>query len=464
MKNTSSTRRRFIAVLAATTFTGCSGETADPSATEQPATNNSSPVSRLRSDVEDNSSISDSTPEDEDEPEPTVGWQINDPGQPQHVDDPNWRMHGHDTANSFRNPHAEGPSNNPSIQWTFDPATSVLAYHPTIVDGTVYACGAVTPTEESSEDQTYQLVAIDGETGEADTIVTHQDVIARPCVVESTVYVAIDGRVHAYDRVTGAKQWQTDDKLLFDPYTIRQVGDSLLATDGESWYFLNKEGATPQLYAINPDTGDVRWTAPGTGPNLRLASGLPLATDTVAVFEATRAAWRLTDGTRAGTLPQVADPKRRRWGERLFDDLLISVGSVTDGLVIAAHDWQTLEPHWHRKFPDLSDGPIMLNGVLWVPHMRTVLGLDPKTGKTQYRATLEMTPEDDHLDIQLIAGEDELYGVSLWGNGAFGVDPASGDVIWELQTESVSGMRMGAGGVAGDLLVANCGGKLFGIS
>ncbi len=379
-------------------------------------------------------------------------------------------MHGHDTANSFRNQHAEGPSDDPSIQWTFNPGSSTLAYHPTIVDGTVYACGAVDPTEESDEDQTYRLVAIDGETGEVDTIVTDQNVIARPCIIGETVYVAIDGEVHAYDRVTGTKQWETNNGIiLYDSYTIRQVGDILLATDGESLQFVNQDEPTHQLYAIDPDTGDVRWEAPGTGPNERLASGLPLATDTVAVFEATRPAWRLTDGTRAGTLPQLTEGESEtnsRGSETLFGDLLILVGYTANECVIVAHDWQTLEQRWCRTFPEDTDGsnPILLNEILWVPHMRTVFGLDPETGETRYKATPEMTPDDDYLDIQLIAGKTELYGVPHDGDGAFGVDPTNGNVIWEIQTESVTGMRIGAGAVAGDLLVAHSGGKLFGIA
>ena len=471
-------RRRFAAVLTAgiAGIAGCTDDAdreIDGNTTTEPPSSKAAPPAT--GDERDES-------EPEAEEEPDVGWRIDDPGSPKWVDDSGWRMDGHDTANSARNRSAEGPSDDPEVRWIFDSNASTpvaLDHHPVIVDGTVYTRRAVSAETGAFEDASFELVAIDGETGDVEPIVETDRSLSRPCVTEDAIYVAVDSdsqtAVHAYDRESMTKRWETDG-LLYDPFTIRRVGDVVLATDADpSFRFtedleLDLESGSPELFAIDAETGALRWKARGIGPNMATNFGRPLATTTVAVFERTRVARRLDDGSRAGILPALPGEEPTRLSDALFEETLLSVGRTANAFIVAAYDWQTLEPRWSRSFPDSRAGgrPTVVDGVVAVPRPddRTVVGLDFTTGETRWRASPEIAPAHDTLSARIVASDDEFYGV-LPGGATFALEPETGTVQWELQTDAMALSWSPTYGVAlaDDLLVVTgSDGKLFAIA
>jgi hypothetical protein len=129
------TRRRCLAVIAAigsAVAAGCSGDTPNGTAPSQDSTSEPNQSTKNNSD-----------PTVLENPESSLS-DVVSPGKVTYADDPNWRMHGHDTGNSFVNPQVNGPSGDPSVQWTFDrdifPTGSLSQHQPLIVDETVYTC------------------------------------------------------------------------------------------------------------------------------------------------------------------------------------------------------------------------------------------------------------------------------------------------------------------------------------
>ena len=388
-------------------------------------------------------------------------------------------MHGHDTANTSRNRSVDGPSDEPYVRWTFDPNIPTLfarEHHPVIVDGTVYTRRAVNTETGAFEDMSFELVAIDAETGDVETIVGADRLISRPCVTEGTIYVAVGSdsktAIHAYDRKTMTRRWETEG-ALYDPFTIRRVDDIVLATDADPRYGVNEdleldpEQGSSELFAFDVETGALHWEARGIGPNMVDNYGRPLATTAVAVFEGTRIARRLDDGSRAGILPALPGDEATRLSDALFEDTLLSIGYASETFLISAYDWQTLEPRWSRSFPDSRAGgrPTVVDDVVAVPRPddRTVVGLDLLTGETLWRASPEIAPGHDDLPATMVASDDEFYGV-LPGGGTFALDPVSGMVRWELRTEAMSWSPTYGIALADDLLVATgSDGTLFAI-
>lgn len=467
-------RRRFAAVLTAGIggIAGCTDDT-DRDNDEHTATEPPDAGPPATGDARDES-------EPEGEEDPDVGWRIDDPGTPRWVGDPGWRMSGHDTANSSRNRSADGPSDDPVVRWTFDPNVPTLfarEHHPVIVDGTVYTRRAVGIETGGFEDASFELVAIDGRTGDVEPIVEANQSISRPCVTEESIYVAVGSdsktAVRAYDRESITKRWETDG-LLYDPFTIRRVDDVVLATDADPRYGvdedleLDPESGSPELFAIDAETGAPRWEARGIGPNMADDYGRPLATTAVAVFEGTRIARRLDDGSRAGILPALPEEEATRLGDALFEGTLLSIGHASSTFLIAAYDWQTLEQRWSRAFPGGRAGgrPTVVDGVVAVPRPddRTVVGLDVGTGETRWRASPEIAPGHDDLPATMVASDDEFYGV-LPGGGTFALDPETGTVRWELRTDAMSWSPTYGLALADDLLVVTgSDGKLFAIA
>lgn len=443
---------------------------------------NENTTSAPSSDDSDPSATDDLADESEpnEETEPAAEWVIADPGAAHWVNDSDWRMSGHDTANTFRNRAADGPAADPTVQWTFDPNISTLfelEHHPVIVDGTVYTRRAAEHETDAAEDASFELVAIDGETGDVDTLLETTQLLSRPCVTEESIYVAVDSgeqaAVHAYDRESMTKRWETDE-LVYDPFTIHRVADTVLVTEADPRYGVNEdleidpERGSSELFAIDAETGKLRWDARGIGPNMLTDYGFPLATTTVAVFEGTRTARQLDDGARAGTLPALPFEDATRLSDALFEDTLLTIGHTDNTFLVAAADWQTFEPRWSRSFSGSRAGgrPTVVDGIVAVPQPdeRAVLGLDFETGETEWRAEPDIAPDHDDLPATLVAGANTFFGV-LPGGGAFALDPDTGTVRWELRTDSMTWSPTSGVALADDLLVVTgSDGKLFAIA
>ena len=106
----SQTRRQYLTAIAAlggVATAGCSGNDSSGNGTSGNRTPQNNTTSRP------NQSTGDEGDSDVSE-QPGDGWdEITPDGDIEHGDDPDWRMHGHDTGNTFVNPAADGPSGDP---------------------------------------------------------------------------------------------------------------------------------------------------------------------------------------------------------------------------------------------------------------------------------------------------------------------------------------------------------------
>lgn len=273
------------------------------------------------------SDTSSSTPSDQTSDEPQAWSERELSGKPAHHDDPNWRMMGHDTGLTFHNPHADGPSDNPSVRWTFEGRGDTLDrhnyYHPLIVDGTVYV--TVAP-----KDETGGLAAIDAETGESEMLIESTKNLWKPTIFDGTVYALLGNSVGAFDLSDGTQLWETDGLLgrMSEPIYV----DGVVVT-----------GRGSAILGIDAATGEELWHI--GEPQVQAVAYHPVIADGMVVQSDRRSVHDLRTGEQRAELPH-----------------LIAHQSINDGLVIGwefteenlgtgntfAVDWNSLETAWTK--------------------------------------------------------------------------------------------------------------------
>jgi hypothetical protein len=203
-------------------------------------------------------------------------------------------MHGHDTGNTFVNPHADGPSGDPSVQWTFErdifPSGTLQYHQPLIVDGTVYTYQFNRPEQDYTpvEDGNVKLIAIDAETGDSETVFTVDELgegetIVNDIVIhDRSVYFAAPRVVQAHDIETGERRWSVSllEIGISLPTGMRIVDDMLVVADNQIRWFTDTGEPTPDLCAVDTETGESLWShtsnaEPSNHPQLSvIADGL----------------------------------------------------------------------------------------------------------------------------------------------------------------------------------------------
>lgn len=185
---------------------------------------------------------------------PTTENSKSDGPRPSNSDnDGNWTMFRHDQKRTGYNPHADGPSRDPQLQWSYETDDAVWG-SPVVSNGTVYI---------GSYD--HNLYAISAETGEEIwTFQTSNPVDGTPAVVDGTVYFgSFDKNIYALDARTGEKRWEysTGGLVRSSP----TVFDGMVFIGTHCYYAECMEYNEPSasnpgyIYALDTQTGNEIW-------------------------------------------------------------------------------------------------------------------------------------------------------------------------------------------------------------
>jgi len=444
-------RRRYLAGLAtlgSVAVAGCFGDD-----------------SRQRDDSETSDATSgpDGPDNGTDEPTAVSPWDAIDPaGEPHYTDDPDWRMHGHDIGNSFINPHAPGPSNNPIVQWTFERNRfAAQVHHPLIVDGTVYTWVQNVPNNDylPVEDGSFAVVGIDAETGDTETKFTLDEPGTRPVIHDETIYLGSAERVRAYDLHTGEEYWESELTQIFAPSALQLVDDTLVVTD--TLVTDDGEEFTPEQCAIDTTTGEVLWESPGDNKGW-LNTRLPVIADGYVQHPNTTSMRALDTGQEEGIFPPP-----RTW-QVLRQNELYGLESRGETARLVSHSWETLEERWMYVSDEtlLGGWPIVLDDVVVVREAEAnCLGIDRENGDLRWR-TDYLTGHDDEVgadSLIRVAGSELIY-VVMSGGAVTALDPADGAVEWQLNPGDGWSLARGCALADDTLVTVGSSGTLYGIS
>jgi len=474
-KSPQPTRRRVLRTLGAAGLlgiAGCSGDD-DTDGTSPPATPTETPVSTPDNSSSPSPSRGHQTTPTEQPDQTTDPWGDIDPtGEPQYADDPNWRMLGHDQGNTFTNPHAEGPSDDPSVQWVIEediaPAIDgYITHHPLIVDGTVYTTLQTESAQEGDDFERWDFVAIDAETGETETVFSVEGRLWKPTIVDGTVYVGVGRTVRAYDLRTGEERWRSEppteadpEPALFNTSAIRYTDGVVIVTDNVNLQTPEGDPA-PQHYGFDGDTGEMLWKAVGDGDSPNNAR-LPLVADGVSLYPETDAMRDIKTGEKQVTLPE------KLGFPALHDGELYSRAERDGEYVLVSYDWETLEERWTLTSDKrIGTGcPVAFDNMLVVSATYENLGVDRETGEILWQ-TKPSEGWDDNAELGSEfrpSTEDTAYVVHV-GGAVTALDPTDGSIKWQLRTDDMDWNFVHGCALADDLLVTvSVDGKLYGIS
>jgi len=383
-------------------------------------------------------------------------------------------MLGHDTGNTFRNVAAEGPSADPTVQWTANAATiafSVSYIHPLIVDGVVYVTVQQETTQDSPNEHHEHFLAIDGETGEARTVFSVEGYITAPTVVDGTAYVGVANTsddtttVRAYDLETGTERWRQSHRFLVGPTGIRVVDGIVIATLSSVVWGKNDEGEyvvpSPQEYAFDAETGELLWT--GTGSETRtLEPRPPIVTDGMTLYPDTTTVRRLETGDVQAKLSTGLDFPVLADGE-LYG--LVGNRDPDEDGVLVSYDWSSLDHRWTYD-PDGDVRPgwaVAVDDVVVVNDRENVIsGVHRESGERLWRTT---DLWDEYLETMFRVATRETVYVVHFGGAVTALDPTDGTIKWQLKTDRMDWDTVTGCALADDLLVTvGYDGTVFAIS
>ena len=452
-RDPNTTRRRALKALATAGFAGIAGCTnsddngtatsTDGDTTDMPLSQRPTPTTDPPSTATETNSYTGTIQprrlcgEEETTKPPADPWETIEPtGIPAYHDDPNWRVMGHDTGNTFRNPHANGPESDPTVRWTYECGGNALSnrmvYTPAIVDGTVYA-------PLLREGGKGALVAIDAETGASERIIETELYLWRLTIVDGIVYVLFgDATAGAFDLETGQRLWKSGTVRAIG--SLRRVGDTLIGTKGGV------------MVGIDADTGEIRW---------RKCKDT-ISTDASYAVRADQTVYNMAGNVRrnVSTGAVRTDAPYQLQYPVLDRGQLFGKPSID---TFVSLDWKTMGVNWEFT-PD--KGYEMGGGycgifeeviMLQTDNQRsenTLLGLDRNTGEVLWRQS------GKRLGPMFIAtDQNTAYALSM-SHAPVALDPKTGEVKWRFETESdVAGAGVA---LADDLLVVSNGiGKLW---
>jgi len=398
--------------------------------------------------------------ESNEDPPEEVGWTVTDPGEPLYTDDPNWRIPAHDTGNTFRNPHAEGPTSDPAVKWSFNTGFSFDFFHqPSIIDGTVYTRERIpkqSETVDSPDDDVElqsALVAINAETGEANRKFKVDGFMRRPTVVEDTVYMGVGlaeryDSVRAYDLHSGELHWKNDEvPRVGGTLAIYPVGDNIVVTSTKpARNPANPTEWSPEMVAFDAATGERLWkyNSPDPGDTrIRAAFGFPTVTETVAHFPETEVPRRLDTGEPAGRFPLPISAM-------LPDDRLFSSMYIED-IPAGAYDWQDLDERWTNDGRNHIE-PTIIDDIIVDSKDERVRGFNAETGQQLWEATPEFEQYSSATMRMHVAGADTVYCMR-YGGAVVAVDPTDSTILWELDPSGGNPAHTKGCALADNLLV-----------
>jgi len=467
------TRRRVLRTLGAAGLLGIAGCSGDDDTTPPPATPTETPA--FTPDNSSSPSRSDggqTTPTEQ--PDRTDPWgDINPTGKPQYADDPNWRMLGHDQGNTFTNPHAEGPSDDPSVQWVIKDniLPTIDGYrhqHPLIVDGTVYTTVQTESAREGTDSEQWDFVGATADTGETETVFSVEGRLWKPTIVDGTVYVGVGRTVRAYDLQTGGERWRSEppteadpEPALFNTSAIRYTDGVVIVTDNVN--LQTPEGnPAPQHYGFDGETGEMLWKTVGDGES-PLGPRLPILAEGLSLYPETTTMRDIESGQKKVNLPTSLQFPVLNDGE------LYGITEQGGERIFASYDWSTMDRRWtFTSDKRISTGwTVVFDDVLVVDGTYGYIGVDRETGEHIWytEPVEEFDDVDDYHPSLFMTATSETAYVVYSGGAAAAIDPTNGNVTWALKSEEMSWDPVSGCALADDLLVTvGSGGKLYGIS
>lgn len=251
---------------------------------------------------------------------------------------------------------------------------------------------------------------------------------------EIAVIGDLDGIVYAYEATSGKPLWRYQ--------TGAEIGAGVAILDN-SVLVASQDGL---LYALDPKTGVLQWKYE-TGDQIRCRPTVVAGRAFLGGCDASLHAVTVADGTAAadpipldgptGSTPAVL-------GERAFQPT--QTGSIL------AFNWKTGEQLWSYADPDRPEefrnsAAVTEEHVVVASKNRSVLSLDPATGKVQWSTTLRKRADGSPViagkDVWVAAADGRLYRLSL----------QDGSELWQYEER---GSFVASPAIAGNhLIVAN---------
>lgn len=318
-----------------------------------------------------------------------------------------WPQFGYDAANTAATPDASGPSEQPTTQWVHTAGAYYYNSTQVLVDGAVYA--------NAGYDGLYALDPADGgvrwHDPESYKALTHA--LADGVVLPGRFgfrSVATDGGLAVAGQRFGYQHWETES--LDYPQSPATVTEELLIAG------VGTEGHSPgggRVVAVDRTDGSVRWHTSVEST----VWGAPAVSDGV-VFAAQRA----TQNPEAEAALYALDSETGevRWRQPLGTNPLfdpVDAPVVGDGLVylstgtgpLVAYDTESGEPVWRLDPPSGVQGsPALADGTLYVGDLDgTFHALDANTGESHWTASVGKFYGGP------VVGRDGVYAASFEG-------------------------------------------------
>lgn len=317
-----------------------------------------------------------------------------------------WPTFAHDAANTGHT-RAQGPGD-PELLWTKE--TGIVTTTPAVVEGVVYV-GDVGGT----------VYALDAASGDEEwTYDVGEPVQGTPAVDDGAIYAC--GQNTAFRLSSdGSEEWSVELGVITHPPTI--VGDTL---------FVPTHGT---LYALDPESGEERWSAPNRSYAPAIADAAALTfrseddTDYAVALDAETGEESWTYEWEGGGTLSLVSPST-------------GAGSVffgTGGREVLALDTETGEEAWRAdagrfalQSPVVGDETVYLGIEPMYPH-------DPMRGEGTGSSVLALNAQTGDLSWRLDTGalgtagslaDETLYTRTLGGLSA--LDAGTGETQWEF--------------------------------
>jgi outer membrane protein assembly factor BamB len=231
--------------------------------------------------------------------------------------------------------------------------------------------------------------------------------INTPAVASGVVYaLAQDGVLHAVDTKTGRLKWRR---------TVGKSYGDVIVADGLVY--------AGDFYALDAQTGSVRWQGRGGGRSPAIADGVIYVPGgkRLTAYDAATGRTRWTYRSSKGV-----------WSTAAADGL-VCFGDF-QGETVHAVDARTGERRWtYDAGNSITARPVVADGVIYVgDYGEKLYALDAATGTMKWQAQTEGSIHDDP-----VLADGVLYVASgVYSDGSvYALDAATGRKIWRFQAE-----------------------------